>query len=61
MTYCNLIYHCTQVPNNEDLKSFLSLAGLPSASIPADHIFGNLIGDNFVVQPNVEYIMVKLA
>ena len=53
----------SQFYSSEDLNSFMSLSGLPSASIPPEHVFGDLPNDpshpGGEAQLDVEYIMVR--
>ena len=53
----------SQFYSSDDLNRFMSLVGLPPASIPAEHVFGDLPNDSShpggEAQLDVEYIMVR--
>ena len=48
--------------SNSDLAKFFELSGLPTASIPIENVFGDLVNDESrpggEAQLDVEYIMV---
>ena len=52
-----------QFYSNKDLYQFLSLSGLPNASIPVENVYGDLVNDQSdpggEAQLDVEYIMVR--
>jgi subtilase family serine protease len=57
------LYH--QFYSNSDLMKFLSLSGLPNATIPVENVYGDLANDQNEpggeAQLDVEYIMVRGA
>ncbi len=52
-----------QFYSNSDLMKFLSLSGLPNATIPVENVYGDLVNDQTdpggEAQLDVEYIMVS--
>jgi len=54
-----------QFYSNKDLTQFLTLSGLPNASIPVENVYGDLADDESnpggEAQLDVEYIMVRHA